>query len=253
MTRKTLTLVAISLLMSPFAAAQMPDLRQPVIVDAERTDYDGRTSMTVFTGLRLTQGNIGIVADLAQTSRMDFDDSVWRFSGNVVFDVDDGQVTCDSADLRFSEFQLMVATITGTPATFEFRRQGTDQTTYAEANRLYYDLVAGTIEFTGDATITEGGNVITSETLIYNIRDQRINASGNGDERVTVTYTPPDPEDAAPDTDDAAGGEADEPAADEEAVETTEDAAEPEAGLVGTEEDAQSDEPEAVQPEDGSE
>ena len=252
MTRRSSTLVVLALLWSPLVAAQMPDLRQPVIVDAERTDYDGRTSMTVFTGLRLTQGNIGIVADLAQTSRMDFDDSVWRFSGNVVFDVDDGQVTCDSADLRFSEFQLMVATITGTPATFEFRRADSEQTTYAEANRLYYDLVAGTIEFTGDATITEGGNVITSETLIYNIRDQRINASGNGDERVTVTYTPPDPEDTATDADDVAGDETGEPALDAEAEpEATEATPEPEA----TAEDAESESAGggSSEPQDGSE
>ncbi len=200
MTRVSLTVSSFCLALAALmalapVAAQTPDLRLPVIVDAESTDYDGRTSMTMFTGLRLTQGNIGIVADLAQTNRMDFDDSVWQFSGNVAFDIEEGHVTCDSADLRFSEFQLQVATITGSPATFEFRRLDTDQTTYAEANRLYYDVVAGTIEFSGGATITEGGNVISSETLVYNFREQRISASGNGDERVTVTYTPPEPGD----------------------------------------------------------
>ena len=195
LTVSCLCLVFVAGTVSTPVAAQTPDLRLPVIVDAESTDYDGRTSMTMFKGLRLTQGNIGIVADLAQTNRMDFDDSVWQFSGNVAFDIEEGHVTCDSADLRFSEFQLEVATITGSPATFEFRRLDTDQTTYAEANRLYYDVVAGTIEFSGGATITEGGNVISSETLVYNFREQRISASGNGDERVTVTYTPPDPGD----------------------------------------------------------
>ncbi len=192
-------LLILALLASAPVFAQTPDLRLPVIVDAESTDYDGRTSMTMFKGLRLTQGNIGIVADVAQTNRMDFDDSIWQFSGNVAFDIEEGHVTCDSADLRFSEFQLQVATITGSPATFEFRRLDSDQTTYAEANRLYYDVVAGTIEFSGGATITEGGNVISSETLVYNFREQRISASGNGDERVTVTYTPPDPDDSGND------------------------------------------------------
>ena len=212
MTRVSLTVACLSLfvldaLASAPAWAQTPDLRLPVIVDAESTDYDGRTSMTMFKGLRLTQGNIGIVADLAQTNRMDFDDSVWQFSGNVAFDMEEGHVTCDSADLRFSEFRLQVATITGSPATFEFRRLDTDQTTYAEASRLYYDVAAGTIEFSGGATITEGGNVISSETLIYNFRERRISASGNGDERVTVTYTPPEPGDAADeDTAGEAGG-----------------------------------------------
>ena len=213
MTRVFLTIVILAVLSSVPVSAQTPDLRLPVIVDAESTDYDGRTSMTMFKGLRLTQGNIGIVADLAQTNRMDFDDSVWQFSGNVAFDMEEGHVTCDSADLRFSEFQLQVATITGSPATFEFRRLESDQTTYAEAERLYYDVVAGTIEFSGGATITEGGNVISSETLVYNFREQRISASGNGDERVTVTYTPPE-------ADESAGENAGESDTDDEASET---------------------------------
>lgn len=199
MTRVLLIIGFLALLTSAPVSAQTPDLRLPVIVDAESTNYDGRTSMTMFSGLRLTQGNIGIVADLAQTNRMDFDDSVWQFSGNVAFDIEEGRVTCDSADLTFSEFQLRTATITGSPATFEFHRVDTDQTTYAEASRLYYDVDAGTIEFSGGARITEGGNVIASETLVYNFLEQRISASGNGEERVTVTYTPPDSDSAAND------------------------------------------------------
>ncbi|MDJ0907765.1 MAG: LptA/OstA family protein [Woeseiaceae bacterium] len=248
MTRVFLTIVILAVLSSVPVSAQTPDLRLPVIVDAESTDYDGRTSMTMFKGLRLTQGNIGIVADLAQTNRMDFDDSVWQFSGNVAFDMEEGHVTCDSADLRFSEFQLQVATITGSPATFEFRRLESDQTTYAEAERLYYDVVAGTIEFSGGATITEGGNVISSETLVYNFREQRISASGNGDERVTVTYTPPE-------ADESAGENAGESDTDDEASETDGTSAE-EGGqdsVAAEEPAADDDDGDSTATEDGSE
>lgn len=182
------------LLMPVLASSQIGDLRMPVIIDADRTDYDGKTSMLRFTALRLTQGGIGIEADVALASRMDFDDSVWRFSGNVVFDVNEGHVTCDSADLKFSDFQLQHATIKGSPATFEFKRSGSNESTYAEAGVLDYDVVRGVIEFSGGTTITEGGNRITSESLIYNISAQKINAasSGNGDDRVKVIFTPPD-------------------------------------------------------------
>ena len=183
-----------SLVFPVVAASQMDDLRMPVIIDADRTDYDGKTSMLRFTGLRLTQGGIGIQADVAHASRMDFDDSVWRFSGNVVFDVDEGHVTCDTADLEFSDFRLLEARISGSPATFEFRRPDSEESTYAEAGTLHYDVERGVIEFSDGATITEGGNQISSESLVYNIKEQKINAaaSGNGEDRVTVTYTPPD-------------------------------------------------------------
>jgi hypothetical protein len=55
-----------------------------------------------------------------------------------------------------------------------------------------YDFAAGVIEFTGNAVITEGGNQISSNFLVYNIEEQRINAqsAGEGDPRVKITYTP---------------------------------------------------------------
>ena len=181
--------------LAALASAQINDLRLPVMIDADDTTYDGNTATVMFTGFRLSQGNINIEADNARASRIDFDDSVWNFSGNVVFDVEEGHVSADTADVEFSDFTLLKATITGSPATYRFRRDGSDNDTYAEAGRLFYDLVAGTIEFSGGATITEGGNQISSETLVYNIRERRINAqaSGDGDDKVKVIYTPQDP------------------------------------------------------------
>lgn len=188
-----ITIIFAAILWSGALSAQINDLRMPVIIDADRTDYDGKTSMLRFTGLRLTQGGIGIKADIAHASRMDFDDSVWRFSGNVEFDVNEGHIICDAADLKFSNFQLLEAAIIGSPATFRFKRVNGGESTYAEAGSLKYNVAKGVIEFSGGATITEGGNQISSDSLVYNIREQRINAaaSGNGSDRVTVTYTPP--------------------------------------------------------------
>ena len=80
----------------------------------------------------------------------------------------------------------------GSPATFELTRAGGEDTTYAEAGKLRYDLKSGTIEFSENATITEGGNQISSSFLVYNILEQRINAqsSGDGENRVKIIYTP---------------------------------------------------------------
>lgn len=196
-------LVLLSLLPG-FAAAQLSDLRLPISLDADSTDYDGKSSMLMFSGLRLTQGNVGVEADEGRASKLDFQDSVWKFEGNVVIDVENGHIECDAADLQFADHQLRQATITGAPATFELKRAGSDETTYAEAANLSYDLVAGTIEFSGDAVITEGGNQISSEFLVYNIVEQRITAQGSeqGDGRVRITYTPPD---AQPDEGDDSG------------------------------------------------
>jgi lipopolysaccharide transport protein LptA len=190
-------LCLLSLALLPHAHAQIDDLRMPVIIDAESTDYDGKTSMLEFTGLRLTQGDISIEADTALASRMDFDDSVWQFRGSVVFDLAEGRITCESASLEFRDFTLMRARIEGTPATFRFRRAGSQETTYGEAAQLDYNVPDGLVEFSGSAMINEGGNRISSETLVYNIADQRINAvsGGDGKDRVKVTYMPPEESD----------------------------------------------------------
>jgi len=168
------------------------ELRLPISLDAESTDYDGKNSMLMFTGLRLTQGNIGVEADEGRATKLDFEDSVWRFAGNVVIDTENGHIECDAADLMFKDHQLQVATITGNPATFEIRRPDTTETTYAEASLLNYNFQTGVVEFSGNAIITEGGNQISSNYLIYNIVEQRINAQSSGDdgERVKIRYTP---------------------------------------------------------------
>lgn len=203
--------------------AQDADLRLPITLDADESNYDGKSSMLMFRGLRLSQGNLGIQADQGRASQLDFEDSVWQFAGNVVIEIENGRIECDSADLKFSGHLLELATISGSPATFEMQRPDSDVTTHAEAGHLKYDFDAGIIEFSDRAVITEGGNRISSSYLVYNIKEQRINAqsAGDGDERVKITYTPRDSADpgtdensapdvpAAPDEQDDDGDEVD--------------------------------------------
>ena len=183
------------LAMWPFSvSAQVTDLdlRLPWDIDAESTSFDGKTSMIIFRGLRLSQGGVSIEADEGRASNTEGEDGFWKFSGNVIINVDSGRIECEAADLRFAEYQLKQATVTGAPATFELKRSGTDDTTYAEAGRLSYNVAAGIIEFSDDATINKSGNQISSNFLVYNIREQRIDADSSGDEdgRVRITYTP---------------------------------------------------------------
>jgi lipopolysaccharide transport protein LptA len=179
-------------LLPGLAASQTSDLRLPITLAADSTDYDGKSSMMMFQGLRLSQGTTNIEADVGRASKIDFEDSVWHFDGNVVIDVEAGHIESDSAELHFADTQLRLAIIEGSPATFELKRPGSDEVTYAKAGLLKYDLDAGTVEFSDQAVITEGGNQISSSYLMYNIAEQRINAqsSGDGGEKVKITVIP---------------------------------------------------------------
>ncbi len=185
-------LFTILMFLPVLAAAQSNELRLPISLESDSTDYDGKNSMLRFHGLRLSQGSINIEADVGRASKLDFENSVWHFEGNVVIDVDAGHIESDSAELRFRNTQLRLAVIEGSPATFELRRPDSDYVTHAQAKRLRYDFDKGVVEFLEDAIITEGGNQISSSYLLYNIVEQRINAqsSGNGDQKVKITVIP---------------------------------------------------------------
>ncbi len=211
---RTVTLALASLCLLPCPGiAQTADLRLPISLDADSTDYDGKSSMLMFRGLRLSQGKTNIEADIGRASKLDFNDSVWHFSGNVVIDVEAGHIESESADLTFTDTQLRLAVLEGSPATFELRRPDSGENTYAQAGRVKYDLDAGIVEFSDEAVITEGGNQISSSFLVYNIREQSIKAqsSADGDEKVKITVVP----DAATDTG-SEGGAGEEDAATEE-------------------------------------
>jgi len=189
MSARTLLLL---ILLPGFAGSQTSDLRLPITLVADSTDYDGKNSMMMFQGLQLSQGTTNIEADEGRASKIDFEDSVWHFNGNVVIDVEAGHIESESAELRFADTRLRLAIIEGSPATFELKRPESDEITYAQAGKLKYDLDAGTVEFSDEAVITEGGNQISSSFLMYNIVEQRINAqsSANGDEKVKITVIP---------------------------------------------------------------
>lgn len=169
------------LLASGIVLAQSSDLRLPITLQADSTNYDGKSSMMMFQGLRLIQGSTNIEADEGRASKIDFEDAVWHFTGNVIIDVDAGHIESESAELRFTDTQLRLAIIVGSPATFELKRPGSTETTYAQAGRLKYDLTTGVVEFSDNAVITEGGNQISSSYLMYNIVEQRINARSSDD------------------------------------------------------------------------
>lgn len=193
MTRIKQILVCVFAIVALPAKAQVVDLDQlPWTLDSETAVFDGKTATYLYTGLRFSQGNISIESDEGRATNGTEDNRELKFSGNVVIIVNNGRIECDNANLQFTGSTLSSAVVTGAPATYELTRAAADDVTYAEAGRLRYDVAAGIIEFSEDATITESGNQIASNYLLYNINERRIKAdsSGSDDDRVRITYTP---------------------------------------------------------------
>ena len=196
MTIRTLSFALLLSSLPTVSSAQAPDLnmRLPWNINSETMAFDGKTSTVIYTGLRFSQGNIFIEADEGRSTVNEKHDGSWNFSGNVIIDVNNGRIECESAELAFAGNVLKTATVFGSPATFAIQRVNSDDVTHAQAGKLFYDIQNGVIEFSEQATITQSGNEISSNYLVYNINERRINAdsSGEDDDRVRITYTPSD-------------------------------------------------------------
>lgn len=194
----TAVLVLLGVLALSPASAQFGDPRdrldttQPISLDAESSELDRRTNRVSFTGLRITQGSLTILADEAEADRLDFEDTRWQFTGNVRITLDESLLQSSEATLTFVSHRLVHAIARGDPATFEDRRPESAVPMKGRAREVEYDLEAGIIRLHRDARITEGDNEISGANLVYDVAAERVRAEGDGeDERVRITIVPP--------------------------------------------------------------
>ncbi len=217
--------VAIALCAVTSVAAQ----EVPILLDAATTDFDRGNERLLFEQVSIKRGDLGISADRADTSQLDFANSTWVFQGSVRIQGNNAEVTAQRAEMEFVDHKLKRATISGTPAVLsnsegalisvrateavvlfrgdglsnitlkgspaEFEHTSTESksvVTKGSAGRLIYDFSDAKITLANDAWVAQGDNEIRGEEIAYDIVAQRIVAGGdeNGD-RVRITITPP--------------------------------------------------------------
>jgi len=149
----------------------------PIDVASSNVDYKGDS--VVFKDVVITQGETKVQADHAHATRLDdFDNSHWTFEGNVrIFGEQHGNLRSDQAVVEFRNSRISKATITGNPAEFEQKRTDSDLTARGRAKEIVYDVGDGTIRLSTDAWLTDGRNEISGPELVYNIREQAVQAA----------------------------------------------------------------------------
>jgi lipopolysaccharide transport protein LptA len=183
----------VALLLLPWLtiAAEDDDLL-PIVLDAESSSFDQKNDTVVFRGLQITQGELGIRADEAVASALDFERSEWGFSGNVRITVESAKLEADTALLVFKDHALLTAELTGRPARFEDLSPTRRQPISGSANRLIFDNVERVLRLSEGARLSEGSNEMTGCDLIYDLEQQQI-TSGSSEcgEQVVITIVPP--------------------------------------------------------------
>jgi lipopolysaccharide transport protein LptA len=167
---------------------------QSVSLDAASSDVDYRSNTVNFRDVVITQGNTRVAADAARATGLNFENATWNFRGNVRISVDGGSLRSAEAVVNFAANRIARATITGSPAEFEQLRSETGELARGRAGLIEYDVPAGTVTLSKAAWLTDGRNEISGQQLVYNVRDQRVQAEtrpGQSD-RVRITIRPRD-------------------------------------------------------------
>jgi lipopolysaccharide transport protein LptA len=190
-TLKVFAWFALALPVSQAIAAHVE--QQTILLDAQSIEMDFKNNNLIYRKVRISQGNMSVTADQAQTTGLDFDDSHWVFRGNVKIAIDQGQLTSDEAQITFAKKLLSKAIVAGKPAAFEQRIVKTGKLAKGHADTIDYDVAKGIVHFSKNAWLSDGDREIQHESLVYNMLAQTIvaPASEQGSQRVHIIITPP--------------------------------------------------------------
>lgn len=164
----------------------------PIDVASSKVDYKGDT--VIFQDVVITQGETRVQADRAHATGLDnFDNSHWTFEGNVRINGEQhGSLKSDQAIVEFRNKYISKATATGNPAEFEQKRADTNEIARGHAHEIVYDVSDGTIRLAENAWVSDGRTEISGAELVYNIREQHLQAVAKpgSDDRVHILIDP---------------------------------------------------------------
>lgn len=178
----------------PYAAVAAP---QAISVDAQSSDIDLRTNNVVFHKVRIAQGATSVSAELGsatkQATKLNFENSLWVFRGNVNIVMGESQLSSDDAEINFADNVIAKAVINGKPAAFEQRLTKTGKTAYGRAESIDYDAHKGVVRLAKNAWLSDGQTEIHGESLKYNVLAQSIvaDSADQGSQRVHIVIAPP--------------------------------------------------------------
>lgn len=208
--------------------AQLVNASLPIEMEADSTGADARTGKVTFNNISIRQGPLSIVADSAESSTLDFDDSTWTFRGRVKLDAPQSSLTANRMTLRFASKRIRQATLSGAPLEYtdklengtqviaeqadvrfaqnaintvelsgspiELYRAATadSKRTEGRADVISFDAASSNLQLSGNAELGEGDNRITGNQITYNLNTRQILAAANelGEGKVHITINP---------------------------------------------------------------
>jgi lipopolysaccharide transport protein LptA len=171
-------------------------------LEAERT----RMVLHDISIVDTTRGITRIKADLAVANGPDLGDSEWVLTGHVRVFLPEGKLNADQATVQFANKRIASMSAQGAPAEFEHsadaaapnlsqgdaanRDRGAIDA-HGHARQIDFDMEHNLLKLNGDAWLSDGCNEITSQSILYDIANQKVRADAapGGDTQVQGTMS----------------------------------------------------------------
>jgi lipopolysaccharide transport protein LptA len=178
---------------------------EAINVDAKSFDADYKGNTTQLKNVVISQCDIRVEAQHASATGLNFDNARWTFDGDVRVDVENrGSLRSDRAVVEFQDSQISKVTINGKPAEFEQRQNETNMVARGHAGEIVYEVGPGTVRLADDAWLKYGTTEMKGPSLVYNIREEQVQAASQGaNGRVILRISPKKQPTPAPKSNDA--------------------------------------------------
>lgn len=133
------------------------------------------------------RGPVKITAERADLEQRE----VALYRGNVKLTSAELELSGDRLELRQPAKGQFQATLTGKPARLKHKAVGQAPPVDASAGQIDYDSRSGIIQMSGGAQLERTGDVVTSDSIRYNVAARRISATGARGAPVQILIQPP--------------------------------------------------------------
>ena len=167
--------------------------KEPLCYTASKLEAD-RNRMVLYdiNIVDTTRGITHIKADLAEATGADLGNSDWVLTGHVQASLPQGTLRADRATVQFVNKRIASMSAQGAPAEFErsvdhsadtplagdgaSRSHGQADSAHGHARDIEYDLEHDLLTLKGDSWLTDGCNQINSQSIVYDIANQKVRA-----------------------------------------------------------------------------
>lgn len=138
------------------------------------------------------RGPVKITAERADLEQREF--ALYR--GNVKLTSSELELSGDRLELRQPSKGQFQARLTGKPAKLKHKAAGEAPAVDASAGQIDYDSRTAMVEMSGGARVDRGGDVVTSDSIRYNVAARRLSATSAKGSQVQIVIQPPPGADA---------------------------------------------------------